>query len=125
VAPVVKGLLVVRAGHLVHGLLRDPIDHVRNAERAPTAAPLGDPHTSDISPAEAPVQQAALQRRRTLVHGVTDLFDRLPVWAGPASSLGKGSRAGDDALFLTNVVEPQQSPESERRTLVPGASRSR
>jgi len=43
----------------------------------------------------------------------------------PASSLASDRELATTHYFLTNVVEPQQCPESERRTLVPGASRSR
>jgi hypothetical protein len=81
VAPIVKGLLVLRAEHLVHRLLHDPIDHVRDSESSLTSTRLGDPHAPDIPGSIAPVQQAPPERGQTIFEVLSNFSDRLPVGA--------------------------------------------
>jgi hypothetical protein len=56
-----EGLLVVRTKHLVHRLLYDSIDHIRNTKPTLPTARFRNPHTPDVSGLVAPVQQAAVQ----------------------------------------------------------------
>ena len=58
VAPVVEGRFVVRAEHLVHGLLYDPVDHVWNAKAALAASGFRYPHPAN-HPRLIPPRQAA------------------------------------------------------------------
>src|ERR1041384_2587585 len=81
----VKRRLVVRAEHLVHGLLHDPIDHVGNAKASLPTSGLRDPHAADIPGPVAAVKQLTVQSQHDIGELLAHLVDALPVWSGRAS----------------------------------------
>jgi len=56
----VERRLVMQAEHLVHGLLYDSINHVRDAKASLTARSLRDPHAADIPRPIATIEQLAV-----------------------------------------------------------------
>src|SRR6266511_2417749 len=84
VATRVECRLVMRAEHLVHRLLHDSIDHVRNA-KASLPARLGDPHAADFPRSVAAIKQPLVQRRQHPEEMLAHLVDALPVRTRSAS----------------------------------------
>jgi len=75
VAAPVERRLVVRAEHLVHRLLYDPIHHVRYAKSSLAAACLRDPDPADQAGPITSVQQRASQRRHDFADVLAHLID--------------------------------------------------
>lgn len=78
-AALVECRLVVRAEHLVHRLLYEPVDHVRDAKAALPTSCFRDPHPADQAGSVAPFQQLAPQRRQHDVEVRAHLGDALPI----------------------------------------------
>src|SRR5262245_7063850 len=84
VAAPVKGRLVIRAEHTMHGLLYETVDHIWDAKSSLSATRLGDPHAADHPRTVAAIQQLAMQRRHDLVEVRSHFADALPIGSGRA-----------------------------------------
>jgi hypothetical protein len=80
VATSVERRLVMRAEHLVHRLLHDPVDHVRYPQPS-SSSRFGYPHAADVSRSVRPRQQLPTQLGQHPWQVPAHCLDALPVWA--------------------------------------------
>jgi hypothetical protein len=74
----------MRAEHLMHRLLHEPVDHVWYAKTSLAATCLRDPYPADHPRAVAPIQQGAAERRQDVFKMLAHLAHALSIRSGSA-----------------------------------------
>lgn len=84
VARIVESRFEMRTEHLVHGLLDDAVDHVRDAKTPFSTSRLRNPHTADHPRSVAAIKQRSGKPRQQRVQVFPHIIDALPVGTGRA-----------------------------------------